>query len=273
MTLVLDKIVIPSELPRLSRPRLLTALVESMTCCASSIIYGRTGTGKTLLATDFARSTGRRVSWYKVDAADAALQVFMQYLVAAVRTQQPGFGRKTLALLTATQTPAEAALLAESFIYEMTTLEASAHLLLVIDDLHLVYDADWFVPFFHRLLPLLPAEAHVLLIGRTLPPAPLWRLRSKQTLRVLDEAALLFTQTEATDLLASYGLSPETAAAGLANTRARAATLDAAVRDLAARRRDGASHAHEAGRAARVAEDAQARLHLVKGMTKPLRAI
>lgn len=267
MALVFDKIVVPPELPRLSRPRLLAALAESMTCCASSIVCGRTGTGKTLLATDFARHADRRVGWYKVDAADAELQVFMQYLVAAVRTQHPGFGRKPLALLSDTQTPAEAALLAESFVYEMTMLEASEHLLLIIDDLHLVYDADWFVPFFHRLLPLLPAEAHMLLIGRTLPPAPLWRLRSKQTLRVLDEAALLFTQAEAADLLASYGLYPEAGAGLLAITRGRAAALDAAARDLAARRRDNEHLA-----AAHAPEEARARLQLVKGMAKPLRA-
>src|SRR5919206_561858 len=212
MTLILDKITVPQELPRLSRPRLLGELEDSINCCTSSIICGRAGTGKTLLATDFARHAGRRVAWYKVDAADAALPVFMQYLVAAVRAQHPGFGRKTLALVPATRTPEEAALLAESFVYEMTMLEGEEPLLVVIDDLHLVYDADWFVPFFHRLLPLLPAEAHMLLAGRTLPPAPLWRLRSKQTLRVIDEAALLFTHTEASELLASYGLSPEAAA-------------------------------------------------------------
>jgi LuxR family maltose regulon positive regulatory protein len=264
MALVLDKITVPLELPRVARERLLAVLEESMTCCTSSIVYGRTGTGKTLLATDFARRAGRRVAWYKVDAADAGLQVFMQYLVASVRAQHPGFGRKTLALLPTTHTGEEAALLAESFVYEMTMLEASEALLLVIDDLHLVYDADWFVPFFHRLLPLLPAEAHVLLAGRTLPPAPLWRLRSKQTLRVIDEAALLFTPMETAELLASYELGAELVAGIWANTRGRAAALDLAVCDLAARRKDGMR--------ARAGEEAHGRLRLVKGGSKSLSA-
>jgi LuxR family maltose regulon positive regulatory protein len=264
MTLVLDKITVPLELPRVARARLLAVLAESMTCCTSSIVYGRTGTGKTLLATDFARRAGRRVAWYKVDATDACLQVFMQYLVAAVRAQHPGFGRKTLALVPATHTGEEAALLAESFVYEMTMLEASEALLLVIDDLHLVYDADWFVPFFHRLLPLLPVEAHVLLAGRTLPPAPLWRLRSKQTLRVIDEAALLFTPVETAELLASYELGVDVVAGIWANARGRAAAIDAAVRELAAQRNDGAR--------ALAGEEARARLRLVKGVSKSLSA-
>src|SRR5205085_1307674 len=211
-----------------------------------------------------------------VDAADADVRVFAQYLVAAVRAQHPGFGRKTLALLPATRTPEEAALLAESFVYEMTMLEADEPLLVVLDDLHLVYDADWFVHFFHRLLPLLPAEAHMLLAGRTLPPAPLWRLRSKQTLRVIDEAALLFTHTEVSELLASYGLGPEAAGSVCANARGRAGALDAAARELSARRNGHARTTTNAPPTHQPARDdgheGRKRLRLVKGMSKPMRA-
>ena len=192
----------------------------------------------------------------------------MQYLVAAVRAQHPGFGRKTLALLSVTHAPEEAALLAESFVYEMTMLEATESLLLVMDDLHLVYDAAWFVPFFHRLLPLLPAEAHVLLLGRTLPPAPLWRLRSKQTLRVIDEAALLFTQAEVAELLTSYGLYAEASAGILEITRGRAAALDAAAREVGARRRDGA-RAHTSNEHGPTAPDEET----TRGKGAPLRLI
>jgi LuxR family transcriptional regulator, maltose regulon positive regulatory protein len=275
MALVLDKLNVPVELPCVSRARLLAALEESMTCCTSTIVCGRAGTGKTLLATDFARRAGRRVAWYKVDAPEADLPVFIQYLVAAVRVQHPGFGRKTLALANESRDPRAAALVAESFVYEMTMLEASEPLLLVMDDLHLVYDADWFVPFFHRLLPLLPAEAHVLLLGRTLPPAPLWRLRSKQTLRVLDEAALLFTPAETAELLAHHNVAGDAATNVWTNTRGRAAALDLAARDLAARRRQGATLRAPQDAGARAAADERnprAGLRLIKGLQKPLRA-
>jgi ATP/maltotriose-dependent transcriptional regulator MalT len=66
--------------------------------------------------------------------------------------------------------------------------------LVVIEDLHLVSDSDWLVPFFSRLLPLLPSEVHVLITSRSLPPAPLWRMRSKQSLVVIDEARCAFTR-------------------------------------------------------------------------------
>lgn len=230
MGLILDKISRPVEMPRISRGRLLDVLHESMNCCTSTVIYGRTGTGKTMLAADFARRSERRVAWYKVDAPEVDRQTFLQYLIAAVRDQHPGFGRKTLALLASSGAMPDAALLAESFVYEMTMLEGDEPLLIVIDDLHLLYDAEWLVPFFGRLLPLLPVEAHMILIGRTLPPAPLWRMRSKQTLRVIEESALAFTHAEAEELFHSYGLNVRAAAQARAETWGRAAALDRVAR-------------------------------------------
>ncbi len=256
MSLILDKLTPSAAPPRVSRGRLLDALNESMERCTSTVIHGRTGAGKTLLAADFARRRNeRRVVWYKVDAPEVDLPQFLKYLIAAMRQQHPGFGRKTLALLAESDAalPEEVAShLAESFIYEMTMLEADEPVLLVIDDLHLLYDAAWVIPFFTRLLPLLPPEAHIILIGRTLPPAPLWRMRSKQTLRVIDEAALAFTLAEAEALFESYGLPLKPAAQALAETWGRAAALDAharalqETRDDAATRRDAADTSHAA---------------------------
>src|SRR5919199_5030763 len=101
MTLILDKITMPPDAPRISRPRLLEVLNESMSCCNSTVIAGRTGAGKTQLIVDFASRCGRRVAWYKVDAPEIEMLSFVSYLVASVRTQHPGFGRKTLALAAA----------------------------------------------------------------------------------------------------------------------------------------------------------------------------
>ena len=78
-----EKIMPPAELPRVARPRLLTTLRESVEGCNSTIVSGRAGTGKTMLANDFARRTGRRVAWYKLDAPDSELSVFLQHLCYA----------------------------------------------------------------------------------------------------------------------------------------------------------------------------------------------
>jgi LuxR family maltose regulon positive regulatory protein len=117
--------------------------------------------------------------------------------------------------------------LAEAFVDSLQKLDQP--LLIVIDDLHLIYDADWVVPFLHRLLPLLPAEVHLLIMARSLPPAPLWRLRSKQRLYVIEEQLLAFTPYEAAKLFASYGLNAQQAYLALAQTRGRAIVLHTAA--------------------------------------------
>jgi LuxR family maltose regulon positive regulatory protein len=149
-------------------------------------------------------------------------------------------------------------------VYEL--LESNEPLLVVIDDLHLVYDAEWLVPFFRRWLPLLPREVHVMLLGRGLPPTPLWRMRSKQTLCVLEEEALAFTLEEARALYASYGLSAAGADAALVETRGRAATLDARAR------REGVAEESERTPAAARGARASGRLslRLVKSSRKTL---
>jgi LuxR family maltose regulon positive regulatory protein len=225
---IAEKINPPQELPRVSRGRLLSLLAESMEVCNSTIIHGRAGTGKTMLAADFARRCGRPSAWYKLDAPDCELHVFLRYLCAAVARVRPGFGRKTLEGAGTGAGVDDVPVLVESLIYEL--LETAEPLLVVIDDLHLVYDAEWVTPFFRRLLPLLPREVHVVLLGRGMPPAPLWRMRSKQTLCVLEEEALAFTGTEARALFASYGLTAAAADAALKPTRGRASTLDARAR-------------------------------------------
>jgi len=222
--LIHEKITVPDEAPRTSRPRLLNLLAGSLICYNATIINGRAGTGKTALVSDFARRSGRSVCWYKVDAADSELSVFCRYLTATISLQRPEIDSERLLRITQSVASDGAELLAESFVFELGH-SADEPLLVIIEDLHLVYDANWVVPFFHRLLPLLPNDVHVLITCRSLPPTPLWRLRSKQMLRVLEEVELTFTLEEARRLFRSYGLSEEHAWFGLRETNGRAAAI------------------------------------------------
>jgi hypothetical protein len=58
-----------------------------------------------------------------------------------------------------------------------------------------------------------------------MPPAPLWRMRSKQTLEVIDEAMLAFTRQEALELFETYELSGEQARIAYERSRGRASSL------------------------------------------------
>ena len=224
--LITEKICEPAPPPRVSRARLLSMLDRSMAAGTSTIISGRAGSGKTALAVDFARKCGRPVAWYKVDAPDADPKLFFQYLVASIREQRPGFGAGSLMPLVGVADLDHIAWLTEAFVYELAEGEGAGPLLLVIEDVHLVSDSEWLEPFFSRLLPLLPSNVHVLITSRSLPPAPLWRMRSKQSLVVVDEETLAFTRLEVAALFESYGLSGQQANIALDHTHGRAAALD-----------------------------------------------
>ncbi|MGH9906551.1 MAG: hypothetical protein ACRD8U_13330, partial [Pyrinomonadaceae bacterium] len=53
----------------------------------------------------------------------------------------------------------------------------------------------------------------------------LWRMRSKQTLSVIEEDTLAFSRQEAIELFEGYGLSSEHATIALDHTQGRAAAL------------------------------------------------
>lgn len=228
MDLMRSKTSIPNDVPLVCRRRLLKVLQESLNCCNSTVVTGRAGTGKTMLGADFARYCGRRVAWYKVDATDADLWIFLNYFVKSLTQACPGFSVDSLIQMRQMLHPSSRinlSTLAEAFVDALQKQDQP--LLIVIDDLHLIYDADWVVPFLHRLLPLLPAEVHLLILTRSLPPAPLWRLRSKQRLCVIEEQLLAFTPEEAAKLFACYGANAQQANLAMAQTRGRAAALHA----------------------------------------------
>ena len=229
--LILEKISLPAQVSHIPRLRLLGLLQESLSSRVSTIISGRAGSGKTVLSADFAERCGRAIAWYKVDAPDGDLQVFFNYLIASIQQHRPEFGQENLRPLLRSAELERIPLLAEAFVYELLEGEHRP-LLIVVEDLHLVCDAQWVVPFFQRLLPLLPADVHMLITSRTMPPAPFWRMRSKQMLSVIDEAELFFNRPEAIELFESRGLSREQAAIALDHTHGRPAALNASAESM-----------------------------------------
>jgi LuxR family transcriptional regulator, maltose regulon positive regulatory protein len=233
MKMITSKVMIPTEIPRVCRQGLLDTLRENLKSCQATVINGRAGAGKTMLAVDFIRSHQGSAAWYKVDAPDMSLPVFLEYLVASVARVRPGFGRQTLDYCarafrsdeTGARSESGIAALAEAYVYDLE--RQAGPLVLVIDDLHLIYDADWVIPFFHHLIPLIPVETHMLILERGLPPASMWRLRSRQRPCVITEQMLAFTPLEAEELFSGYGLSAEEARSALKQTGGRAAALHA----------------------------------------------
>ncbi|HZS46308.1 MAG TPA: AAA family ATPase [Blastocatellia bacterium] len=231
MQLITEKMALPSRRQRPQRKRLVDLVQNGIGDYNSTVLCGRAGAGKTALATEVAKNCGRKVAWYKVDSSDTDHRFFLRYLLTSISARLPKPGiLKTIKFAESAHLE-EMETVAEMLVFQL--IECSTEpLLIAIDDLHLVYDASWMVSFFGRLLPLLPTNVHILLAGRSLPPAPLWRMRSKQTLNVIDERLLAFTENEAAELFAHLRLPIHLADSALEATRGRAQRFESLAMDL-----------------------------------------
>jgi LuxR family transcriptional regulator, maltose regulon positive regulatory protein len=163
------------------------------------------GSGKTtLLAQWRAVAGGGRVAWVSLEESDNDPTRFWSYLVAAVRTVEPGVGTVALQALGGPSVELERVVV-PSLVNDLGRV--GAPLVLILDDYHLITDA-----ICHQTLGLfldhLPAAVHVVLSTRLDPPLPLARMRARGELAELRVGELQFTGEETAELLnGSMGLA------------------------------------------------------------------
>lgn len=209
LRLIADKLQIPQTNEQISRPRLKSFLAKSLNNFGAALVTGRAGTGKTALAADFAANSNRQVAWYTIESADSDWRIFANYLLGSLNKLQN----------------AENGISANPETVAAQFGEAEKPLLVVLDDAHCVFDAEWFAGFFQMLLPIRESNVQLIMLSRSLPPLPLWRMRSKQMLGVIDENLLAFTPEETILLFAQYNLSANLARLMHRETFGRAAKL------------------------------------------------
>jgi LuxR family transcriptional regulator, maltose regulon positive regulatory protein len=200
-----EKLRVPTLKNHTSRPRLTALLTKFSEQIGATLVTGRAGTGKTTLAADFAQNY-ERVAWYSVASADADWKVFSSCFVESFKNANLADGETTSATTAEEASPFVENLFAR-ISKDKNAGQTEDPALIVLDDVHYIFDAEWFADFFNSLLYSLGRETHLLLLSRSSPAFPLWRLRSKQVLGVIDEELLLFNREEAGKFLAGYNLS------------------------------------------------------------------
>ncbi len=224
--LVADKLCPPPVNICVTRQRLLEYLSISLEQFGATLVTGRAGTGKTALAADFAKRCNRTLAWYNVEAADNDWNVFLNYLVGSLNQHKLNWQERQLNSLIEEMAGAEVAQVTEALAAWMTITASEKPLLIVLDDVHTIFDAAWFNEFFQTFLPFLTPEVQLLLLARSQPPMPLWRMRSKRMLGVLDENLLDFTVDETAELFQTFGLSAKIADSAHQEAYGRAGKLE-----------------------------------------------
>lgn len=199
-----EKLRVPKFEKLILRPRLFELLEGSFNQFGATLISGRSGTGKTALATGFAQRY-QEVSWYSVQTPESDWNIFSKYFAACI-------SGSTASLLHEPELPdgeqnlKQIAFLTEQIVAQSDEDDKSKVRLIVLDSAHHLFDSDWFSTFFYSLVGALDRNTHLLMLCRGTPSLPLWRLRSKQVLRVLDEKVLNFNLEETRELIGAFGI-------------------------------------------------------------------
>lgn len=189
----------------LRRERLLNHLHNSIQNKLILIAAGA-GYGKTSLLIDYAHDTDLPVCWYSLDAHDAHVPTFVEYLVASIQQRFPQFGEPVRALLRTHDGPPEDV---EPFVRVLINeIEHSinTYFVLILDDYHEVIESEPVNALVDGLLRYLPEQCHVILASRGIPRRlTLTRLAARQEVVGLGVEHLRFTADEIGALLRSLG--------------------------------------------------------------------
>lgn len=156
-----------------------------------ALVVAPAGSGKTTLLARFAATAGVPVAWYRPETWDGALDVFLGYLQAALRTALGGLPG------------------------DWASVEDAAHalqhwpggrLLLVVDDLHAL-DGTPAEAALERLIDYVPS-LHLLAASRVLPRFNLPRLRVSGSLLEIGGDDLRFRSWEVERLFRDYYQAP-----------------------------------------------------------------
>jgi LuxR family maltose regulon positive regulatory protein len=206
------KLYIPPPRPKVvSRPHLIERLNEGLSSGRKlTLISAPAGFGKTTLVSEWVASLtsspgGRmRVAWLSLDTGDNDPARFLVYLVSALQTIQPNFGKAILGGLGSPQPPSPESILT-ALLNEITVIQDN--FVLILDDYHVI-DSKPVENALAFLLEHLPPQMRLVMATREDPDLSLARLRARGQLTELRVTDLRFTPSEVAEFLnRAMGLS------------------------------------------------------------------
>ncbi len=193
------KLLAPRPAPELLfRERLIERLRANLSL-PMTLVTANAGSGKTTLVADFLRQQERPYVWYQLDHTDSDPAVFVGYLAQGIQQRVSGFGETIFAYLQANELAQQPERAADVLLNEILE-HVEQQLIVVLDDYHHLGTDTSVHAVVDRLIAYLPDVMHVIIISRDVPPLTLARLRSQDSLALIDRNDLLFTAQETQEL-------------------------------------------------------------------------
>ena len=206
---------------KLQRPRVLRnvvprphlwAMLDRGSDKSLTLVCAGAGFGKSTLVSSWVEHTAtlnptgvpQPAAWLSLDENDSDPHVFLQYVVAALRTVAADACEETLSLLQSPQQPRRE-LLFTTLINEIALLPS--RIVLVLDDYSVIH-SEIIDEFISRLVRIAPQQLHLVLITRRNPPLPLPQLRAADAITEIRSQDLRFSHDETTNYLSRALATP-----------------------------------------------------------------
>ena len=174
------------------RPRLHERLNQGLDT-PLTLISAPAGYGKSLLVSHWVESRDVPSAWLSLDESDSAVDIFVDYLLAAVETVVPDACPQTRRMARAADPPT-LSVLGDSLVNELDVL--GSPLVLVLDDYHRIPADSEVHGLLRQLLAHPPQPLHLVIVSRRDPPLNLTNLRAKGQLTEVRLQDLRFTPAE-----------------------------------------------------------------------------
>lgn len=200
VTLIRSKLLMPNPANLLHRPRVCQVIERGLER-KLTLLSAPAGYGKTSALVDFARRSSVPVCWYTADERDRDLDLFIRYLVEAIRERFSGFGKRTQEALDSSNGALshDPTAVVGELVNEMIDLDAP--FAVVVDNYEALDGVFGVRTFVRRLLEVLPFNCHLMFSSRVLPDVPATRLVAKRQLVGLTDQNLRFDPQEIQALL------------------------------------------------------------------------